>query len=122
MVNTIEWRRGEYSTYHGYVGPLHAFSYSWKSRREDPNWVMQCTLPGLESRRWADDDPEVLQKQAAEVLATWLRQVFGIRPPEDEEAAFRAWYDSADIGHDLKWLAEDAFEAGWLAHGESWTS
>jgi hypothetical protein len=121
-VNGIVWSEGHHTTRNGRVGPLYLFVIAWKSTRDDPNWVMSCALPGVEGERWKDDDENVLRERAQKVLDDWLHRVFGIRPDGEEDAAFRFWYERADIGHDLKWLAEDAFEAGWLARGEGGTS
>ena len=111
----IDWKDSQYATRHGSVSGLQLFTISWKSTREDPNWVMSCSLPGLEGERWRDDHETVLIAKAREVLADWLRRVFGILPADSEDAAFRAWYGRTDIGPDLDWCAVEGFEAGWQA-------
>lgn len=113
----IDWKDAPYNTKYGSVRGLQLFAVTWKSRREDPNWLMRCELPGHAGREWKDDDIEALKTQAAKVLEGWLRQVFGIQPADQEDTAFRAWYehDATDIGPDLEWCAVEGFEAGWRA-------
>lgn len=116
-MNTIEWKNAPYNTKYGSVGGLQLFAITWHSRSEDPNWLMRCELPGHAGQQWKDDDNEVLQALAAELLADWLRRVFGVLPADQEDTAFRAWYehDATDIGPDLEWCAVEGFEAGWRA-------
>lgn len=114
-MNGIGWVDGAYTTKRGSVNGNHFFTIAWKSTREDPNWVLSCSLPVLEGRRWKDDDQNVLREQAQTVLDDWLKRMFGIRPAGDEDPAFRAWYERADIGPDLEWCAVEGFMAGWRA-------
>lgn len=131
----IVWSEGHHTTCNGRVGPLYLFTISWKSTREDPNWVMSCALPGLEGERWKDDDENVLRERAAGVLAHWLRRVFGILPERHADESFDAWltgdgpltpvYDP-NAPTELKTKGEvvvhlaEAFTAGWhLRAGEA---
>ena len=116
-MTTLNWREGQYTSSHGYAGPLHVFTISWKTLREDPNWIMACSLPGLEGKRWKHDDREALRERAGRILADWLQQVFGIRPndPEYADPAFEFYADVAELGHDIRPLMHEAFDAGWLA-------
>ncbi len=113
----IEWQDGQYNTKYGVVDGLRLFSITWKSRSEDPNWLMRCDLPGYDGREWKNNDDRMLKGAAESTLALWLAKVGGIRPSDHEDAAFRAWYESADIGPDLEWCAAEGFTAGWRARG-----
>jgi hypothetical protein len=120
-VNKIKWQDAPYNTKYGLVGGqaggLQLFAITWKSRREDPDWLMRCELPGYVGREWKDGDIEALKDAAESTLALWLAKVGGIRPADQEDAAFRAWYERADIGPDLEWCAVEGFLAGWNARG-----
>jgi hypothetical protein len=118
-VNKIVWSTGRHTSRIGQVGSLPLFVISWRSVREDPNWVMSCSLPGLEGKRWKDDDENALGERATGVLEDWLRQVFGILPARAECAspAFEAYAERYQIGHDIRPLSHEAFDAGWLARG-----
>lgn len=113
----IDWTEGHHTSRNGRVGPLYLFVISWRSARDDPNWVMRCALPGLEGKRWKDDDENVLRGQAVKVLQDWLQQVFGIRPSGETfvDPAFEHYAEVAELGHDIRPLMHEAFDAGWLA-------
>jgi hypothetical protein len=116
-VNKIKWQDGPHTSRYGRVGPLSVFVISWRSTRSDPNWVMQCSLPGLEGERWKNDDEAELHKQAANVLDEWLLKVFGILPARAAYAdrAFEAYAERAEIGDYQRPLSREAFDAGFLA-------
>ena len=118
-MNTIVWKDAPYNTKYGLVGGLQLFAVTWKSRREDPSWLMRCELPGLLGQEWKDDDIEALKTKAAEVLEDWLRRVFGVLPGRAEcaDPAFDAYAERCQIGHDMRPLSHEAFDAGWLARG-----
>jgi hypothetical protein len=73
----LTWEDGQYNTKNGSAGGLRLFAVTWKSRREDPNWLMRCELIGFTGREWKDDDITVLQAKAEQLLATWLAKVNG---------------------------------------------
>jgi hypothetical protein len=73
----LTWQAGQYTTHHGTAGGLRLFSITWKSRREEPNWLMRTDLPGHAGREWKNDDMAALQAQAERILADWLTRVGG---------------------------------------------
>lgn len=116
-MNGITWKDSRYATRYGLVSGLQFFTISWKSTRDDPNWVMSSALPGQEGVRWKDNDETVLRALAQTILDDWLRQVFGIRPndPAYADPAFEHYAEVAELGHDIRPLMHEAFDAGWLA-------
>lgn len=75
--NRLTWADGQYATQNGYAANLRLFAVTWKSRREDPNWLMRSDLPGFAGREWKGDDIDVLKAKAEELLAAWLATVNG---------------------------------------------
>lgn len=73
----LTWEDGQYTTKNGKAGDLRLFAITWKSRREEPNWLMRCDLPGYTGREWKHDDETVLQAKAETLLDTWLARVNG---------------------------------------------
>jgi hypothetical protein len=120
MTSLLTWAAGPYSTHVGTAAGIRLFGITWKSQRENPNWLMRSELPGLAGREWKDDDLQVLQAVADEVLAGWLGQIAGLQAPADEEAAcdvaFEDWWENkADLGGDWHPFAEQTYLAGWQA-------
>jgi hypothetical protein len=116
MSGLLTWAQGQYSTHTGTAGGIRLFSINWKTRREDPNWLMRCDLPGYAGQEWKDDDMDALQASAEEVAAEWIAAVTGLAR-EDEPSALAADYASwyrADRAHECAGEAA-SFEAGWLA-------
>jgi hypothetical protein len=73
----ITWQAGQHTTHYGMAGGLRLFSITWRSRREDPNWLMRSDLPGHTGHEWRNDDMPALQAQAERILADWLTRVGG---------------------------------------------
>lgn len=75
----LTWTDREYTT-DGAAGPgkgTRLFSITWRNRREDPNWLMRCDLPGFTGKEWKDDDKDALQARAETLLGTWLDLIGG---------------------------------------------
>lgn len=80
QVERLTWKEGQYTSHRGSAGQgrgVELFTVTWKSRREDPDWLMRCYLPGLTSKEWKDNDLKVLQVRAEAVLSAWLESVNG---------------------------------------------
>lgn len=76
----LSWEDGQYNTSDGKAGPgkgVRLFTISWHSRRDDPDWLMRCDLPGFAGKEWKDDDRDALQARAETVLSTWLDLIGG---------------------------------------------
>lgn len=71
----LTWKPGPYSTCTGLADGLRLFGITWKSQREQPNWLMRSELPGLAGREWKDDDREKLQAEAERLLDEWLAKI-----------------------------------------------
>lgn len=112
----LTWLAGQYGTFTGQAGETRLFRVSWKSRREDPNYLMRTDLPGV-YREWANDDLGVLKATAEQVLAAWLAKVAQSPGLHDRDLAFEAWNEREDYGHDLVEHVHHAYDAGWDARG-----
>jgi hypothetical protein len=75
-MSKLTWTAGQYNTYQGQASGVRLFAVSWKSRREDPNYLMRSDLPGV-YEEWKHDDLDVLKAEAERVLADWLAKVAG---------------------------------------------
>jgi hypothetical protein len=78
QVKRLTWKDGQYSTTEGFAGRgqgVRLFAITWKSRREAPNWLMRCDLPGFTGQEWKDNDKDVLKSRAEAILASWLESV-----------------------------------------------
>jgi hypothetical protein len=84
-VKRLTWQDAQHTTKHGRAGSLRLFTITWKSRREEPNWLMRCDLPGHAGHEWKDDNMVVLQVQAERILDKWLVQVGQPAPAKPEE-------------------------------------
>lgn len=71
----LTWEDGAHTSCNGFAGGFRLFSITWKSRRQEPNWLMRCDLPGLAGKEWKNDDLDALKAEAADLLAAWLRRV-----------------------------------------------
>ena len=84
----LTWKEGSYSSHVGEAaGGLRLFGITWKSRREDPDWLMRTELPGYAGHEWRDNDRARLQGIAEDVLAAWIAQVTGPAAEPVDEAA-----------------------------------
>jgi hypothetical protein len=72
----LTWIEDPYS-YVGSAGDVRLFSVTWRSRREDPCWLMRSELPGFTGREWKADDKDALLARAEELLGFWLAKVGG---------------------------------------------
>lgn len=70
----LTWTPGQYTSHQGHAGRFHLFTIAWKSRREDPDWIMRSYLPQV-SGEWKDNDKGVLEAKAEEILDRWLAEV-----------------------------------------------
>jgi len=76
-VSRITWREREYSGFAGHAGGVHLFSVDWRARREQADWILRTTLPGLAHKAWESDDRAELQRRAEVILDGWLTRVNG---------------------------------------------
>lgn len=122
MTSLLTWKPGQYNTHTGSAADLRLFSVTWKSRREDPNWLMRSDLPGFEGREWKNDDLAELQGLASAVLAAWLSKITGLFTDRDEFAARDAAYaevaEGSTLPGELQMAVSEGFAAGWLARAK----
>lgn len=59
----------------GAVGKLHLFTISYKSRRDDPSWIMQCKLLGFDFEYHKSNDMDELKATAEEILTAFVAEL-----------------------------------------------
>jgi hypothetical protein len=121
MTSLLTWEPGSYNTHTGSAGGVRLFSVTWKSRREDPNYLMRSDLPGYEGREWKDDDREKLQARAEQLLSQWLAKVGGPLPAEHAEYSLSGEdaYTSLTGGYDLSMTGANSLIFLAAAFGEA---
>lgn len=72
----ITWNPGRFADYRGTFVGLEAFSISWHSRREDPNYFIRAHLPGVTLEK-KDDDLDALKEACEAALEAWLLRITG---------------------------------------------
>jgi hypothetical protein len=73
----ITWHEGAYTGFRGTVGTVRQalFGISWHTIREDADWVLTSSLPGMHTARASDNDRAALYTLAEEWLAEWVASI-----------------------------------------------
>lgn len=121
-MSLLTWKSGPYSTHSATAADgTELFIVSWKSQREQPNWLMRSRLPGL-GGEWKHDDLAVLQRRADALLATWLAKVIGLPTADDEfearDAAYARITAGSALAPDRQMAVSEGFAAGWRARAQ----
>lgn len=102
MTSRLTWTDG-HPTFTGSAGAIQLFRCTWDPRKSHPGrpWVMSCSLPGYEDRRWRGQDPADLREQAVTAWAEWLARAGVIaRPRLTDGHPHEAGLHPGWLGHD----------------------
>ena len=69
----IEWVQGNHTTT-GSLGGISIWSISWHTRRDSPDWVLRCTLPGIRQIAECATTDEA-KARAQRQLAAFLKKI-----------------------------------------------
>lgn len=110
----IRWEDAPHAAVYGFAGsiPYHLFSICWKTRRGDPDWLLETTLPGMAKMQEKDSDQAALRHRAEDWLAEFAASLGAALTGDSESPVVLDGPDefAAYLAGNCRHTADDAWD------------